>query len=46
MTSIKMALHETYTLSRMTLDVLGDTVRKLIVPKTYEERKEAREMLS
>ena len=30
----------------MTLDVLGSTLRKLVSPRTTEERQEATEMLS
>ncbi len=44
--SITWAFYETYALSRITLDVLGMTVRKLISPATPTERKEATEMLS
>ncbi len=44
--SLTRAFSETYSLSRMTLDVLGSTLRKLISPHTVTERKEATEMLS
>lgn len=44
--SLTRAFTETYALSRMTLDVLGSTLRKLVSPKNPEERKEATEMLS
>lgn len=44
--SITWAFYETYALSRITLDVLGMTVRKLVSPATPTERKEATEMLS
>ncbi len=44
--SLGKGLHETYALSRMTLDVLGSTLRKLVSPVTPTERKEAQEMLS
>lgn len=44
--SLGWAFYETYALSRITLDVLGVTFRKLITPATPTERKEATEMLS
>ncbi len=44
--SLIWSLHETWALSRMTLDVLGSTLRKLVSPRTTEERQEATEMLS
>ncbi len=44
--SLTRAFTETYALSRMTLDVLGSTLRKLVSPRNTEERKEATEMFS
>ena len=44
--SLIWAIHETWALSRMTLDVLWNTLQKLISPHTPTERREATEMLS
>lgn len=40
--SLQNAVHETYALSYMTVDVLGKTLKNLIVPKTPADREEAK----
>lgn len=42
MQSLQNAVHETYVLSYMTVDVLGKTLKNLIVPNTPAEREEAK----
>ena len=40
------AIHETYVLSYMTVDVLGKTLKNLIIPATPADREEAKWMLA
>ena len=44
--ALTAALHETYALSYMTVDVLGKTVKNLIVPATPADREEAKAMVA
>lgn len=44
--ALTAALHETYVLSYMTVDVLGKTVKNLIVPATPADREEAKAMVA
>lgn len=40
--SLQNAVHETYVLSYMTVDVLGKTLKNLIIPATPADREEAK----
>ncbi|MDD2693360.1 MAG: M50 family metallopeptidase [Candidatus Gracilibacteria bacterium] len=44
--SLQNAVQETYVLSYMTVDVLGKTLKNLIVPKTPADREEAKGMIA
>lgn len=44
--SISAAIHETYVLSYMTIDVLGITLKNLILPDTPEDHEIAKSMIS